>query len=703
MNLSYKKQLEDVYKRYGFEVAKHYEKDETLVFTLKTGYFDNADIIPLTENADCKRAFDEFSMSGFACTIRKHLTISDAEDQLFKGFFSVESIISRQKTDYSKFTKSIVSHFSESARYEYINAPYLINNKPGEKTPSQEVIERLSSKKPTLFLIEAAAGFGKTCTAYELVHELVEQGDYLPLFSELSRNRQASIFRYILLDEIDHTFPTLSSRLVQSELKRGRVITILDGFDELLRKTEDSNDFETKEPMLETIGEFLTDQAKIVLTTRRTILFEGDAFHSWVETHASDFDLVRIKINEPRVADWIKEDRLLALKDTGLNLEHIANPVLLSYLRCIPDSEFQDVISNTNNIVDKYFNFMLAREKKRQDLPMSTAMQEQVLTSIADDMLNFSYTSEHRDYIVDQILRDNSKLIDETIQLYSGKERPSREEVANKLASHALLDRSSREPNKIAFINEFVFGNFIAKCILKSIEWISDDMRFIDPAVTSYQPRSNDEKKILWDRLHDSLDFLDISNRIDISVKLLNSISFELHQGEASGLDFNKILIGEKEIVQFQFNECTFRECNFDLEKIKDVTFLNCRFYGNTILNSNSSGKIFALGSSGDPEFLQKITEGQEKESSNINQDNLQEVEKFILEKFWPIGRETISHKHRPIKGICVNNGLYKPEQLYHGINSLKRKGILSEANQVSFLEINFEEINEIRKILGKD
>ena len=116
-----------------------------------------------------------------------------------------------------------------------------------------------------LFLIEAAAGFGKTCTAYELLLELVTKNiGKIPLFSELSRNRQAKIFRYVLLDEIDRSFPLLSSSLVRNEVRAGNVPVILDGFDELLHEStsNDQVNYEKTEPMLETITELLTDSAK---------------------------------------------------------------------------------------------------------------------------------------------------------------------------------------------------------------------------------------------------------------------------------------------------------------------------------------------------------------------------------------------------------------------------------------------------------
>ncbi len=703
MNKESKKELTEVYSRYGFEFAKSYENGNVLVFTIKTGYFDNADIVPLTDISDTTTAFNDFSNAGFACTVRPVQTAGQAESQLFKGFFSVDSILERLTHDYDKFTRNIVAPFSASATYQYINAPYRVNGQIGELTPADEVASRLNTDKPTLFLVEAAAGFGKTCTAYELVHLLTERGDYLPLFSELSRNRQATIFRYILLDEIDRTFPILSSRLVQTEMKNGRIVTILDGFDELLRKTDEGGDFENREPMLETIGEFLTGNAKIVLTTRRTILFEGDAFHTWVEQHTDDFDLVRIRISEPRVDNWLSVERLQRLLDSGLRIDDIANPVLLSYLRCIDDDKFLSVSASPHLLVEKYFDFMLERERIRQDLRITTINQQKILRSIADDMIEFGYTSEQRDYIVDHIQRVNSRILDESLLAYSAAERPTKEEIANKLASHALLDRSRREPNKIGFINEFVLGHFAAQIMLGTPDWLNDDLRFIEPAVVSYQPRAPETRSALWQKLRPSIEFLPITDQIDISLRLTGRIEFDLSNDEATGLEFNQATIGgTHKVKSFQFNDCIFRECCFDLTNISDVNFLNCRFYGNKITRSESLGQIHVLGAIGDQDFIDDLLASNSHTEEEISPDRQLILEQFVLEKFWPVGRETVTYKHRPIKGVCVNSGGYSTHELYSAISSLKKKGILREPRNPAFIEINLDEILAIREILGR-
>lgn len=695
--------LENIYQRYGFEVAKFYEPEDSIVFTLKTGYFDNADIVPLSATANTEKPFDDFSATGFACTIRKFLSPKQTESELFNGFFSVTSILDRLDKDYKNFTNSIVRPFADDASYQYINAPYTVNSKIGTQSPADEVVARLGEPRPILFLIEAAAGFGKTCTAYEIVHQLIQGKEYLPLFSELSRNRKAPIFRYVLLDEIDRRFPTLSSRLVQSEMVNGRVVTILDGFDELLRKNDDVDEFENQEPMLETIGQFLTGSAKIILTTRRTVLFEGDAFHAWAATHADEFELVRIRIGEPSLVDWLPEDRLRAIQATALDINNsLANPVLLSYLRCIPRDKFDAVIQDPQGLVERYFNFLLERETTRQDLQMSVDTQKLILTFIAGDMIASGYTSEQRDYVVDLILKNCVKEIEDAMALYPPTERPDREFLANKIATHALLDRSSKEENKIGFINEFVLGYFVAKNILNADEWLNDDVRFLEPAVISYRPRSLEDRRILLYHIRDSLEFTAISYRTDFTARLIEEIDFPLLLDEAEGLVFENVDFGTYPIESFQFNDCVFRACRFILDKISGATFLNCRFYENNKAEGKPAGAIYVLGASGDIEFLKSAIETNLSFNTYIESDRSAFVEKYVLEKFWPVGREKLLHKHRPISAICSRHGEFRPNEIYDAIYRLKKVGILLQPKDPAFVELNFEKLSDVRSIVGR-
>lgn len=694
----------EVYERYGFTRQKEYPEHGIIVFLLKAGYFNNVDIVPVRDNANTQIAFEEFTQLGYACSIRKYEKPETVERLLFEGFFSIDSNQDRLRQDYKRFTDAIVKPFGEQASYEYLNAPYTIDGVSGTRDLTYEILTRININRPVLFLVEAAAGFGKTCSAYELVSKINEMEEKIPLFAELSRNRQARIFKHILLDEIDRTFPLLSSKLVQHEILKGRVITILDGFDELLRNGDSENEFDNREPMLETIGEYLRGAAKIILTTRRTVLFEDDDFHKWVEKNGTEFSLVKIKIGEPLVNNWLDAHRLERLKNSTIDINNIANPVLLSYLRCIHVDRFNEICENTEKLVESYFEFMLEREMTRQELILDIKGQTKVLSGIAQDMIDYQYKSEDRDYIVSLILDKNVELIERAISSYPANSRPTKEELANKLASHALLDRSVRYPNKIGFVNEFVLGNYVAKNVIRSVSWENDDWNFLEPAILSFRPRSVESRDVLWQKLQFSLEFLDFTKRVSTSLILRKSICMELFEGEVDGLLISDVIVGEFPIKYFQFNDCAFTRCRFDLSKFEEVTFLNCRFYDCQISNDTPGGDVHLLGVQGDLLFLEDFRKATNYELNVEDLDVLEfnEAERAVLEKFWPVGRETITFKHRPIKGVCIRSGSCTPEAMYRAVASLKRKKLLLEPRSSSFVEINFEKINEIRSALGR-
>lgn len=695
--------LSEVYRRYGFHLARNRFREGILVFTLKTGYFDNAEILKLSEDIDTDNIFQEFTRAGYACTVRLATSPEEAEEELFQGFFSAETTRQRLFDDYKRFSSSLVAPYGPNAEYEYIEAPYQINGKSGESSPPTEVLRRINESGPILFLIEAAAGFGKTCTALEIVRLLSIDKSHLPLYAELSRNRQARIFRYILLDEIDRTFPLLNSSLVQTEIKNGRIATILDGFDELLRKNQETGEFENQEPMLETVSELLTGRAKVIITTRRTVLFDGDEFHNWLERHADSFEVVRIRIQEPKVGDWLNPERLEVLQKSGLNMEAMANPVLLSYLRCIALSELTESAKHPESIVDSYFEYMIERERQRQDLMMTIPSQGIILKAIAKDMMDKGYTAEHRDYIINFILSTQSKLIDDTRMQYSTSERPTREEIANKLASHALLDRSSNEPNKIGFINEFALGNYVAENILDEDSWLSDDLRFIEPAVRSYVPRTETSRNRLYSSLNESLPYLDMTAQIEICAELLHQLPAQIQLGEADSLTLEGIDIGNLGISNFQFNECIFKNCTLHGNGLSNVTFLNCKLYDCSVSGELTIGSVFMLGGLSNPDlttyFSIPTIDGHDTANPNS------EIDGAILQKFWPAGESYKFKPSRPIfkpfRAICHPTDEFTSKQLYSSYERLKKRGILTEMTKSNLVTLNLELLADAQEILN--
>lgn len=690
-----------LYKRYGFDVVNT-EDEYIIVCTINNGHYYNADIVILNDTSSSEKIFSDYTQTGYACKTRKYSSIKDVSETLFKGFFNVNSSKERLEKSYAKFTNSLVSNFSKDSHYSYINSNYFINGETGSSDVVSEITKRLTDSKPTLFLIEAAAGFGKTCTAYELLNNLIRNHkDLLPLFTELSRNRQAKIFRYVLLDEIDNFFPMLSSKLVRLEIKDGKVPVILDGFDELLHTKLDDND-EINETMIETIGELLEGRAKIILTTRRTAMFDGDEFHEWMNSHKDDFNMIRIKIDEPTVEHWLEASRIELLKKNDFSIEKLSNPVLLSFLRSISDIEFSEVASEPNMIVNKYFELMLDREKTRQDLNMTVKEQYSVFTRLAKDMIDLSYTSESREYLISCFLEYEHQLLEEVRSRYGIENKPTKDELANKLANHALLDKSNNENKGIGFINEFVLGNFCAENIINSSDdYMVEDTRFIAPAIISYVPRSSEQKLLLWNSLAFVLDFIDISEKVKYMISLNNKMTSDIHDSTIENLIIKNVKFGvEYKISNSLFINCTFTNSELDCINIHEVSFVDCNFYNSDILNYQGSSSVTLLGCSSDNNLESKIMEYKEMKEE-ISDDKDKDCEIFILSKFWNKGRDTF-YKHRHIKGLYTGNSTFSHKDILKGLDRLRKKEFLLQPDKVSFAEFNTEKISEIKSYMER-
>lgn len=698
-------ELRKLYKQYGFEEVETNEPG-IYVFTYRSGHFHNADIISIYNKGDEEKVFNEFKRSGYACKIRTYPNNQSIERTLFRGFFSAEATRKRLQREYGRYTDAIAKAHSDQGRYEYINSQYSINDVPGNSSVVSEIYSRLKSPKPALFLIEAAAGFGKTCTAYELLKEIIESSDdMVPLFSELSRNRQAKIFRYVFLDEIDRSFPLLRSTLVRAEIQNGNVPVILDGFDELLpqTKTRDENDgYEHTEPMLETISELLTKSAKVILTTRRTAIFDGDNFHSWVEQHGEDFEIYRIRINEPTIDDWIPANRLDALKAANFPIERLSNPVLLSYLRCISNGEFDVAIGSQNAIVDKYFSSLLERERRRQDLRVLPADQYAILKTIADDMMDKNYTSESKEYISELILKNHYELLDQCRKQYQPEERPTLGELVTKLSGHAMLDRSNENGQGIGFVNEFVLGNFCAEIIIEDStnEWAGSE-RFIEPSVVATIARADETKENLWKAISFALEFLTVTEKVLYTLKLTDRLNIELTDGSVENIEIKNVHVGKtNSIKDFVFIGCSFVDTTLIGQNMDKVSFINCRFFNCGFEHSEHVGVIHALGCTSDNESLLSALQQRSIDDTSVTR-KFPEAEIFVLEKFWPRGRPTF-HKHRPIRIVCANAGQIGQDQILEAIASLRRQRVIRDGGKNSILELNLEHIAEIKTMLGR-
>lgn len=590
MELSISK-IENSYRNYGFEVKKD-EKD-ILIFLYKKGRYFGVDIIPLNCNPDTVQrqtiVKDKYASLGYAVNIRTFVSVEETEKELFKSFFSYDATIARMKKKYDDFVHKQTKNLLGST-YQYIESPFELYDTGASSGLGllSTVGSIIKKEEPQLIIIEAAAGYGKTCAVYEIMKELIfdSSNTLSPLFSELSKNRSAKIFRYILLDEIDQEFPSLNSELVLLEVKNGRIPLIIDGFDELLDKVNVSNvnvsaAFDEIETMLDTIGNLLEKNAKIILTTRKTAIFSGSEFDTWYQKWNNKFDVSRFSLKDPRIKDWLGNDRFDIVKERNIPIQYIANPVLLTFLRNIPIQDFQHQMDNPDVLIKQYFDRMLDRERERQNLIITTDRQYEIFKNVTRMLLDLDITVESKEFFKEIIKDQNSKLLEYTRSLYSGQNKPTLENLIDTLATHALLDRKGRDEAQIGFINDFVLGILIGEIICEStIEKIEKDYSYymLDLACTAYKVQNRKNKLLLWEKV----------NKVKHKLQPISVFNYDIILSEGLARDYTDLSIGDYtffnirfvgyEIRDTVFLTCYFKNCFFDVSIFKGVSFVDCTF-----------------------------------------------------------------------------------------------------------------------------
>ncbi|HDX8469297.1 NACHT domain-containing protein [Aeromonas dhakensis] len=708
-----------LFRKYGFEYRKSASNTDFLAFTYKTGFFHNAELVSLNikERAriesEMESSVKELESLGFSTKKSFYNSIEEIDNILFEGFFNVPEWKERILSEYNEHAKKILSVLPKEANnYQYIKTPYYKNNKICDADIIDDICESLHSSGPNLIIVEAPAGFGKTCTSYEIIKNLVKRENNkspIPFFTEFSRDRQARIFSHIFVREVDRTFSAVNSSVVIEEVKAGKIVVVLDGFDEILHDSSSSDEsdksFEDAEPMLETIGELLVNNAKVILTSRRSAIFDGEVLNEWLSRYDQKFVINRYRLEKPEIKDWLSQQRLDLLSQAGIDVYKLANPVLLSYLRFVEESTFQDLCNTPSRIVEQYFTAMLEREMDRQELRMNPEMQSNFLALIAEDMCNENYTSDTKERLITTIKNKASNILNEVRTLYSAKERPTLDKLATTLSNHAFFDRSNSDESKIEFINEFVFGNFIAANIVKShSDWIASDERFVEPAVLSYAPRDLETRNLLWSKLGLMKEFIDSSSRMKFEGILTDRIDESVYDScEITSLNIKGIpVFNSGEINHSIFNDCVFSRSTINFSNFSDVTFLNCSFWNCdfeleedldlNFFNCKSNDVLMMYGTD-DEDILEA--------SGEKGRHNLSDVEFHILDKIWPIGNNSIERLHHFV-GQIIKSEKHNKKEMLKGMKKLKQAGYLVDAKSANFIGINKERISEIKNLLGR-
>ncbi len=705
------KQLDELYQRYGFTKIGLSEGD-VRVYSLSRGYFHNADVVALTGDLTAAEATKAaLERSGYSARVRPFLSLEQAEAALFDGFFATGPTKLRLANEYERFSKRLSDALGGD--YQYIDVTYSVEES-AISSPESGIVKRiarlLSEPGPRLVLLEAAAGFGKTCTAYEVLNTIVGGGsERIPLLTELSRNRQAKIFRYVLLDEIDRNFPGIHSDLIAHYIRSGKIPLIIDGFDELLQGSSPTHvaSFEDAETMLETIRGLIGRDAKILLTTRKTAILSGDDFDRWLGEHDLQFDVHRFRLEPPTPGDWIGSARMSIAEANGIPLRELANPVLLTFLRNLTDAEYEKCCSGSSGVVDEYFSRLLERERSRQDLQMIVKEQLSVFRQLASEMLDLDINAESREYVCLRIQESNAPLLALVRERYTSDVRPSIEELVNKLVNHALLDRFGAKEDSIGFINDFVFGSLIGDTLMAKHEegaWIgSESLAML--AVTAFRARPVFQRRALYRSLASMLQLMDTDLRVATDVNLTGLVGCSLRAASIQGHEFEGAFLADS----VSWTDCVVTDCKFsdlelDLSRMAGCTFINCcfyrcQFYEDPEAQPNGFAFIGCSGSESYDEFAKQHLFGN---AEDVHEAETDQGEREVLERFWPPGRANFTERKATRILFLGRSGARADRMMINqAIKNLESRGIISVERQCA--KLNTNKLAEIKHILGRD
>ena len=595
------KKVDDIYRRYGYEIA---EEDDVKVYKYTQGRYFGVDVFDYkrTHRADNIQA--EYSKLGYAVLVRNYASCEEVELELFKSFFNAEHFKRLVELRYNDFAERQTIAMPDTAKYEYIKCAYSSMRYDEDGFPIFEnsqngdsVVEQVANlvfkmtDKPLFVIIEAAAGFGKTCSSYELLHNINSKcQDIVPMYIELSRNREARIFKHILLNEIDLQFQhSIHKDIVIHEIKQGRIPLIIDGFDELLSKDLSKTDsqFRNAESMLTTLVELLDSKAKIIITSRRTAIFNGEEFFEWMQHSSHKYNVARYSLSVPNIDDWLNRNQIDILTSHQFPIYNISNPVLLSYLRNMPMQELENLLADDMVIIDKYFEFILDRERIRQNFSFSNEEQLRILRKLVRIMTEFDIKSDNKSFIKDIIKEFNADLLESYIKKSTANPKPTIDELADTLSNHALLDR--KQNDEVGFINEFIMGLLIGQnIVLKKYQEHNPttyasiiSQEFASLAVSSYIAESNKDKKLLYDAFADKSFKYGADFNIYKDICLQNEIAGEYSASSIVNLNVIDVKFTSRCVFDdFVFSDCVFTNCEFSqLVRFSNSGFVNCKFY----------------------------------------------------------------------------------------------------------------------------
>lgn len=714
MNMTNRQAVDELYALYEFE--KDSEKDCCCVYTYDQGYFNNAEIVVFDaiKEQEIKNTREDYIKMGYSVSTREAKDVVEIKSKLFHGFFKTQASNSKVIAEYEEFVRVQSKRLGDNA-YSYIESQYILNNEQRNDHIVDKVFELINQEGGQLVILEAPAGFGKTCTSYEISKtiSLRKSNEIVPILAELSKNRSARIFSYVLLTEIDRKFPRLSSALVTEQIKEGNIPLIIDGFDELLSKSSAENDDEVEEAktMLDTIANFFTEgcRTKIVLTSRKSSILTGEVFDKWITDKLGYCEVNRIQIMNPTVVEWIGNDKKKYLESKGVALDYIANPVLLAMLRTVSIEEFPDKFRCASDVLGNYFGILLEREKERQQINLSVEEQKKIMCKLAAMFVQldiFADEPENIQILIEEIVEpDLARYLSSYNEAVLNNEMmmPTEDEFTMKLVHNALLDRVNINTNNIGFINEFIFGILIGDAILQNYLKVKDvTAKFLSLLLTAYVIEDTEKKEKLYKIIKESNVQMSSEQTLTFDMNLIGKLNHDFVDEYIANLIFKK---GFDLKTEHYFYNCIFESCTFEKNIIENTLFegchfINCNFYDIEVneIGTVEEESVF-ISCNGHEELYSVLHRSMSANAESSSYKNEKYYEKLVLEQFWMKGSNA-AEPRRTYRTLCKGIKQQEKAKVLAAVDKLINRKILVRLTYC--LELNFSRMKEIKDILGR-
>lgn len=702
-------ELKNLYQLFGFEEEYIPETESYAVFGYHFGFFHNIEFIKLKTDKkienDIQEMKKEYERMGYnSAVVHFYHNLEEAEETLFRAFFYPDENKKYLKQEYNRFCQRQSEKLQ--GEFKYIEGAFQDITSCIKENLVEYIIKTRNISAPRLTIMEAAAGYGKTCTVYEILNRLVDQERLqIPLFVELSKNRNARLFRYVLQDEIDKKFTHLSSNVVIYEIKKGNIPLIIDGFDELIEQSgnhlEDSD--ERSLSMLSTIAELLGDDSNawVLLTTRNSAIFSGDLFDEWVMSKLGKGCIVdRVRILRPSVQEWLGEEKYNIIQAKKINIQEMANPVLLTFLRNMTISELNANIDSQDSVLNQYLSLLLNRDCERLNLLLEKEEQYTVLEKLAGNFIQYDIISETNEFIQDLLREILEDRFPELLERYKQSEMgetiiQTAQEYVQRLSHSCLLDRLSISDNQYGFVNEFVLGIIAGDAVRDGYleaEEISE--RYFDIIATAYEGRNKEVRLQLYGKIVPVLERVDSLSKLTIECALLHNVQSSYQDQYIQSFVFSEyVKFGvESSFDNCIFDNCLFRKCDIYAPVFRKCKFFNCQFY-NLSVEGKADEELVFINCTGDDILQAKYKEKVEEE------ENVDNYEKIVLEQFWKPGYSS-AELRRTYTALFKGVNPREHENIEKAIRSLLRKGLIRELNIC--YELNTTSIVEIKRILGR-